>query len=52
MAVEKYSKEELLQSKRFADNYDILNAVLDGGRKYTIVQAEEAIGKFKKGKVM
>ncbi len=41
-----FTKEELLQSKRFAACRDALAVVLADGKTYTVEQAEAAIEKF------
>lgn len=56
MAVKKilspvFTKERLLQSKRFAQQKDLLNALLKDDQEYTIVQVETILNRFLKGKV-
>lgn len=46
-----YTKEQLLKSKRFRDNVDILNVVLDEYSVYTIEETEKLIINFLRGKV-
>jgi len=48
-----YTKAQFLQSKRYAGvQRDILNVVLEDGKRYTHEQVEKAIKDFKKGKVL
>lgn len=46
-----FSKEQLLFSERFRDRRDILSAVLNADRKYSIEAAEQAIAEYMKGQV-
>lgn len=46
-----FSKEQLLSSERFKNRRDILNALLKEDVSYTVVQAENIIEKYMKGKV-
>ena len=47
----KFTKGQLVQSKRFIENCDILSALLDSDQEYTIAQAEAVIDKYLKGGV-
>ena len=47
----KFSKEALLNAKRFRKDRDLVSAVLEDGVEYTISEVEEKIEKFLKGKV-
>lgn len=47
----RFTKEQLLSSKRFRDRKDILDALLEDGKKYTVSDAELLIEKYMKGKV-
>ena len=49
--VVKFEKTAILASDRYAMDYDIVNAVLKDDQQYTIAQVEEAVKKFKRGKV-
>lgn len=49
--VVRYTKEQLLQSKRFRDNVDILSVVLDEYNLYTTDEADKLIISFLRGKV-
>lgn len=46
-----FSKKDLLKAKRFQKDRDILAAVLDEGRVYTIKEAEAKVETYKKAKV-
>lgn len=47
----RYTKEQLLKVKRFRDNVDILNVVLDEYSVYTVKETEKLIINFLRGKV-
>lgn len=47
----RYTKEQLLKAKRFRDNVDILNVVLDEYSVYTVEETEKLIINFLRGKV-
>ncbi|MBS5344560.1 MAG: hypothetical protein KHX91_08400 [Clostridium sp.] len=47
----RYAKEQLLKAKRFRDNVDILNVVLDEYSVYTVKETEKLIINFLRGKV-
>jgi len=47
----KFTKEQILGSKRFSDRVDVINAVWTDNSAKTINQVEEMIDKFMKGKV-
>lgn len=42
----KFTKEELMASKTFADKQDLIGALLMDDRKYTIAQAEKLIDNY------
>lgn len=48
----KFTKTQLVKSKRFENHRDILSALLDGDEEYTITQAEAVINKYLKGRVL
>jgi hypothetical protein len=48
---EKYSKERLLNSLKFIENKDLLNALLDNEKEYTIEEVEGKIKGYLKGEV-
>ncbi len=46
-----FTKEQLLLSDRFSGRRDLLNALLDDGKQYTISEVETALNIYLKGKV-
>jgi len=46
-----FTKEQLFSCKRFSDRRDVLSAVLEEGKTYTIEQAQSEIDKYMKGRV-
>lgn len=46
-----FSKEQILQASRFSEHIDIIDALLENDRQYTIRQVEDIVSKFLKGKV-
>ena len=46
-----FQKSQLVRADSFAYHRDILEAVLDDGKTYTVKEAEAAIEKYLKGKV-
>jgi len=48
---EKYTKKQIINSKIFIDNKDLLNAVLKEDESYTKQEVNKIIENFKKGKV-
>lgn len=49
--VTRYTKAQLIRSKRFSNRRDLLTAVLEDDKVYSIAEAEAAAEKFLKGKV-
>ncbi len=47
-----YTGEQLLASARYAGRRDLIRALLDGGRTYTLDEVDALIDKFMKGRVM
>jgi hypothetical protein len=47
----KFTKESLVNSKRFRDNCDLVSALLKDDVEYTISEVEDMIAKYMKGKV-
>lgn len=43
---QKYTKAALAGSKRFQSRRDLLNAILDDGKQYTIGEAEKEINNY------
>ena len=46
-----HSKEQLLRSQRYAKRRDLLGALLEDGKWYTLEEVDTAIENFMKGKV-
>lgn len=46
-----FPKKDLVNSKRFRDERDIVSALLEDGKEYTISEVEAMITKYMKGKV-
>lgn len=46
-----FTKETLVKSKRFKDNRDIVSALLEDGKEYSIAEVEGKITEYMKGKV-
>lgn len=46
-----HSKEQLLRSRRYAKRRDLLGALLEDGKWYTLEEVDTAIENFMKGKV-
>lgn len=47
-----YTKEQLLASTKYANRRDLISALLDGGKTYTLDKVDALIDKFMKGKVI
>lgn len=48
----KFSKEQLAGSARYAARRDLVNALLDDGKEYTIQEADAAIAGYMERKVV
>lgn len=46
----KFVKEQIINSKRYSKNRDLLNSILED-KNYTFKEIDEIINKFMKGKV-
>lgn len=46
-----HSKEQLLRSQRYAKRRDLLGALLEDGKWYTLEEVDTAIENFMKGRV-
>ena len=46
-----FSKEQIVNSKKYANRRDLLGALLENGKKYTFEQVDAIIDKVMKGKV-
>lgn len=47
----KYTKTQLISAARYRNKQDQIDALLDPNKMYTIVEADEVIEKYMKGKV-
>lgn len=47
-----FDKDQLVSSKRFMNNKDVLNVLIEDGEKITIEEAQKRIENFMKGKVI
>ena len=47
----KFTKEQILSSKKYANRKDILGVILSNDKSYTIEQVDSLLDKFMKGKV-
>lgn len=47
----KFTKKQLISSKLFRNNQDVLSAMLEDNKEYSESEAQEIIEKFMKGKV-
>lgn len=47
----KFSKEQLVKSKRFSGLKDLLNTILEDGKEYTLDDVVSRVEKYMKGKV-
>lgn len=47
----KFTKEQILAAKRYADRRDALGAILADGKEYTLKEVDSLLDKFMKGKV-
>ena len=46
-----YTNEQLAASKRYANRRDLIRALLEDGKAYTLKEADALIEKYMKGKV-
>ncbi|MEY8357073.1 hypothetical protein AALB39_27530 [Lachnospiraceae bacterium 54-53] len=47
----RYTKEQLTGAKRYRGKKDLINALLEPGKVYSMEEADELLEKFMKGKV-
>ena len=47
----KYSKQQILKSKKYSDKQDLINAMLKDDTQYSITEVDELINNFMKGVV-
>lgn len=48
---QEFSKEQIFLSDKYADKRDLVDAILDGRKKYTVETVDKMIEGFMKGKV-
>lgn len=46
-----YSKDKIVNSKKYANQKDLVNTLLNDDKKYTLDEVDKLIEKFKKGEV-
>lgn len=46
-----FSKAQIVQSKRYKNDIDIVNALLDDKKQYGLEEVDKIIANFKKGRV-
>ena len=46
-----YTKDQVAASKRYADRRDLVSALLEEGKTYTLAEVDALINKFMKGAV-
>ena len=46
-----YTKEQLAASKRYANRRDLIRALLDSGKRYTLDEVDRLIESYMKGQV-
>lgn len=46
-----FCKEQIAESAKYKNRKDLVNALLDGNKKYTMEQVDKLIEEFMKGKV-
>lgn len=49
-AVTKFAKEQIVSSKKYVEDADIVKALLEENKVYTVEEVDSIIEKFKKGK--
>ena len=47
----KFSKEQLVKSKKFSGQKDLLNTILEDDKQYTLDEVVSRVKKYMKGKV-
>lgn len=47
----KYSKQQILKSKKYSDKQDLINALLKDDTQYSITEVDELINNFMEGVV-
>ena len=51
-AEQRFSKEQIAASERYSGQKDLVDALLEGGKEYTLKAVDGMIEKYLKGKVM
>lgn len=51
MIEDRFTKQQIVNSKKFKDNVDLLNALLKDDKLYTLEEVNKTIEDFRKGKV-
>lgn len=46
-----FAKEQIINSSRYVDRKDLLNAILDKDKSYSLTEVDKMIENFMKGKV-
>lgn len=46
-----FVKAQIVSAKKYEDEVDIVNALLDEGKSYTLAEVDNIIDEFKKGRV-
>ncbi len=49
--VDKYTKEQILVSKKFSNRRDVLSVILDDKKEYSNAEVDDILDGFMKGKV-
>jgi hypothetical protein len=47
----KFTKEQVVQSKRYVDKIDLLNVLLQTDKSYSLEEVDDLMNNFMKGKV-
>ncbi len=47
----RYTKDQLIRSEKYRNQRDLLSALLDGKKAYSVEEAEEIMNQFMKGRV-
>lgn len=50
-AARRFTKQQLLASARYRDRRDLVSALLEDGKAYTIAEVGQMVDRFMKGKV-
>ncbi|WP_349944395.1 hypothetical protein ABFV83_12945 [Lacrimispora sp. BS-2] len=50
-SVVRYTKDQLILSERYCNQRDLLSALLDDEKVYSVTEAEEIMNQFMKGRV-